>query len=72
MMVAPLQPQQTEQALALGSQAEIDEFHRLVEQAHLAAMSPNIMKSKDRERLTVLRNKLFPSPVTKPPRSMTP
>ncbi|UTY60485.1 hypothetical protein [Massilia sp. erpn] len=59
-MVAPLLPQQLKEALARGSQDELDEFHRLVEKSCLEEVRPQIMNVHDKERLRELRDKLFP------------
>ena len=59
-MIAPLMPNQVEQALSHGSQAELDEFNRLVEKLHMEDFAPNLVTDFDRNRLQQLKGKLFP------------
>lgn len=59
-MIAPLMPKQVAQALSHGSQAELDEFNRLVEKLHMQDFAPNLVTDFDRSRLQELKGKLFP------------
>lgn len=65
-MVDPLPPGEIANALQRGSQDELDEFHRLVEKAHLEILDPGLLSAQDQSRLRLLRDKLFPAPQPSP------
>ncbi len=60
-MIAPLLPEQVQQALAHGSQEELDEFNRLVEKSHMSTFLARPLDTSDQLRLQTLRDKLFPA-----------
>lgn len=63
-MVAPLKPEQINQALQRGTRAELDEFQRLVSEQFetdpsLAPATPSAQAQAKAERLRELGKKLF-------------
>lgn len=63
-MVAPLKPDQIDQALRRGTKAELDEFQRLVSEQFdtdpsLAPATPSAQAQAKAERLRELGKKLF-------------